>query len=244
MAKTVQLLAVAGDVKAATDTRMKQLEHAAGQHGLFDGHDRSYQPAAEGGAQLPPEPKKVRVTADEVLRLAAEVMTRQLDLALTLDTANAAAKADVTLDGLSLTAVPVGHLLFLSREVDRVSRLVAALPELDPGKNWTGDGMPAGQSKAEAVRSLQRDKVPYNWHRENGSQHHQEQVDVLFRDDVTGEWTTVPFSGALDPRRKEQLLARLSELGAALKQAREDANTAVAADRREGADIFSWLLRP
>ena len=241
--RTVQLLAVAGTTKADTDQKMAQLQHVAGQEKLFNGHDRTYEPANEGGQRFPAEPLKVRVTADEVLAMTADVMTRQLDLALTLDTANAAAKADVEVDGLTLKDVPVSHLLYLARELTRVRDIVAALPVRDPGKDWDTEGMPEGQAKAKPVETFQREKVPGRFVLAEATQYHPAQVQRLDKDEVVGTWTTVPFSGAVDPKRKEELLRRVDALSEAVRMAREGANTAVAPERREGADIFGWLFR-
>jgi hypothetical protein len=244
MAKVVQLLSVIGGSKVATDQRMEQLQHAAAQPGLFDGHDRTYQKRFDDGADLPAEPKKVRATAAEVLRVARQLLVRHWDLSLTVDAANALGKADVTVDGeVLLREVPVGHLLWLAKEVERVQKLVRALPVLDSARNWQDSALP-DISKADPVGQAQREKTPYNWHRENGTDKFQEIVDVMFRDDVIGTWTVTQLSGALDPRRKEQLLERLGKLADALKMAREEANTAVAQDRAEGDVLFDYILAP
>src|ERR1700743_3009918 len=118
MAQTVQLLAVIGTVNEETKAKLAQLQQVAGQPKFFEGHDRNYTPRFDDGVQYPPEPLKVRTTADVILDAAREVMTRQWDLALTVDTANSKAYADVVVDGeVLLEQVPVGHLLWLHREL-------------------------------------------------------------------------------------------------------------------------------
>ncbi len=245
MAKTVQLLAVAGTVKEETEQRMAQLLHVANQEGLFKGLDRTYQKRFDDGVQYPPESQKVRGTAEDILDMVQAVMTRHLDLGLTLDSANAVAKADVVLpDGTALLKeVPVGHLLYLARELEKIRKLIAALPVRDPGKDWSTEGMPPGQAKAEAVTTPKREKVPGSLVLYEATKEHPAQVQRLDKDEVVGYWTEVPFTGAMDPKRKELLLTRVGELEAAVKMAREGANTAVAQDRHEGEVIFGWLYR-
>lgn len=245
MAKTVALLSVIGTVKTETEARIAQLQHVASQGGLFEGHDRVYQPRHDDGVALPPEPKKVRATADSVLEMAEALLTRHWDLALTVDTANAAAKADVVVEGhVLLEKVPVGHLLWLARELAALRKLVVALPVLDPAKDWSPGGMPEGQYKAEPVQTLKTEKVPGRFVMAEATQYHPAQVQRLDRDEVVGTWTVTAFSGALPQRRKETLLARLTQLEEAVKMAREEANTAHAADQHEGGKVFDWLLRP
>lgn len=245
MAKTVQLLSVIGTVKAETEERMKHLQHIAGQPGLFEGHDRTYAPRDDNGVQLPPEPKKVRVSAKDVLDMTRAVLTRHWDLALTVDTANAAAFADVTVDGEVLLAkVPVGHLLWLARELQGLRKLAEALPVLDPAKTWSTGGMPDGHAKAEPAHTVKTEKVPGRFVLYEATKEHPAQVQRLDKDEVVGQWTTVSFSGAVEPKRKELILARLTQLEEAVKMAREDANTAHAPDRHEGQAVFDWLLRP
>jgi hypothetical protein len=244
MAKTVQLLSVIGTVKNETEARVGQLQHVAGQAGLFEGHDRTYQKRFDEGPQFPPEPKKVRVSAKDVLEMAQTLMTRYWDLALTVDTANAAAKADVKVGGqVLLPQVPVGHLLWLHRELGVLHKLVAALPVLDPAKDWDSDGMPDGHHRAEPVQTVKTEKVPGKFVLYDATKEHPAQVQRLDKDEVTGTWTVTGFSGAISQKRKDVLLARLTELEEAVKMAREDANTAHAPDQNEGQLIFEWLLR-
>ena len=244
MAKTVQLLSVIGTVKGETESRVAQLEHVAGQHGMFEGHDRHYQPREDGGVTFPPEPKKVRVSAKDVLDMAQTLMTRYWDLALTVDTANSKAYADVKVGGqVLLPQVPVGHLLWLHRELGVLKKLVAALPVLDPARDWTPDGMPEGHSKAEPFKTVKTEKIPGKFVLAEATQYHPAQVQRLDKDEVIGEWTQVNYSGAIGNKRKELLLARLTQLEEAVKMAREDANTAHADDQNEGQVIFEWLMR-
>lgn len=245
MAKTVQLLAVVGTVAEDTKQKMAQLAHVAGQPGLFDGLDKTYEKRNDEGADLADEHKRLRVTADEVTAAMTQVLTRHFDLALTLDTANAAAKADITVGGVTLARdVPVGHLLWLARELDRVRALVAALPVLDAKYDWPNEGDVPGTRKSNAVKTNQREKVPGKFVLYEATKEHPAQVQRLDTDEVIGTWTTVNVSGALPQARKDELLARVDALSAAVKMAREGANTAEVTDQHEGEAIFKWLLRP
>lgn len=246
MARISQLIAVVGGVSQEADGALTALHALAKRDELMAGHQKTYRPRSEDGVQFPAQSQRVRLTADEVLTQAQQLLTRKWDLGLTLDTANAAARADVHVPGQAaalLMRVPVGHLLYLEKELEKLHGLVASLPALDQEKDWSREGTEPGQHKSAAVEQVKTEKIPYNWGRKNGSANFQEQVDVLTRDEVIGTTTTVTFSGKIHPKRKAVLLERLSTLRNAVKMAREEANSAHAEDQKEGPAIFGWLLR-
>jgi hypothetical protein len=231
-------------VTAEADAKVSELRILAASESLLAGHETTYRPLAEDGVRLPPKSQKVRLAEDTVLEAVQAVLTRKWDTGRTLDQANSDAYADVRVDGaILLDRVPVGHLLYLERELGTLHALVSGMPTLDQTKDWTTDGVEPGLHKSAPVETTSTDKVMYNWRRGNGDERHQEQVDVLSRDEVVGYWTTVTVSGALHPKRKAALLDRVSDLRNAVKMAREEANAAQADDVREGRVIFEWLLR-
>ncbi len=242
MAKTVQLLAVIGTRNKEAEAKLAQLTQIAGQPKFFEGHDRTYQPRFDGGVQLPPEPLKVRTTADVILGAAREVMTSQWDLALTVDTANSRAYADVTVDGETLLEdVPVGHLLWLHRELGNLHGLVSRMPVRDESRDWSTTGVESGLAKSEPVEILKRDKVPGKFVLYDATKEHPAQVQRMDTDEVTGTWTQVNYTGAMEPKAREQVLRKISRLMDAVKMAREGANTVNAEDKAEGQKIFDWL---
>jgi hypothetical protein len=241
-----QLIAVVGGIAAEADKHLAELRNLANQEALMSGLEKTYRPLDEDkGIKLPPKSQLVRVTADAILDATNDLLTRKWDVALTLDTANAVAVADVKIDGTTLlTDVPVGHLLYLERELGVLRQLVEAMPTLDQTKDWDNANAEPGQHNSRPVETTSSDKIPYNWHRQNGTVNHKEDVDILYEDKVVGYWTTVTKSGALAPKRKAALLSRISELRNAVKMAREEANSAHVEDQHEGRMVFEWLLRP
>ena len=245
MTRISQLIAVVGGVTADSDKKLQELGALLANEGLLSGLEESHRPYKEGGVQLPSKSQKVRLTADRALKAVHDVLARKWDIALTLDAANSAAYGDVVVDGSTLLAhIPVGHLLYLERELGTLHSLVSGAVTRDQAKDWTDAGTEPGLHKSAPVETVKTDKVPYNWHRGNGTANIQEQVDVLTKDEISGFWTKVTFSGALDPKRKADLLDRISALRIAVKMAREEANAAKVDDQHEGDAIFAWLLRP
>jgi hypothetical protein len=248
-----QLLAVIGGVKAETDAAVTRLTQAAHSETLMTGLVKTSRLTDPDGEEknrqrrraTPPQVTKVRYTAGQALADAEKVLTQGWDLALTLDTAQGAAKADVTVDGeVLLHDVPVRHLVYLEGEIGKLLTLVAGIPVLDGAQTWTTENVEPGQWKSAEKEGDRKEKVPFNWHRGNGTDKFQEIVDVMTRDEVVEYTTTVNYSGALPAERKAQLTDRLSQLRTAVKMAREEANSAQVTQLNEGAAIFEWLRRP
>jgi hypothetical protein len=244
-----QLLAVISGIKAETDAALTRLAQVGHSEALLTGLEKTYRLAQEtedkSRKPLPPEQKKVRYTAAQVLDDAEKIFTRQWDLALTLDTAQGAAKASLVIDGKVLLAdVPVRHLVYLEGEITRVMALVSGIPVQDGAQTWTTENAEPGQYRSVLPEQPKTKKVYFNWHRGNGTPTIQEQVDVMTRDEVDQYVTTVNYSGALPAERKALLLDRLSLLRTAVKMAREEANSAAVTQLHEGRKIFEWVLRP
>ncbi len=250
MTRISAMLAVMGGLKSEADAKLAQLGHVARTKDLMSGSLRSYRPRAEeqGGkmsAELPEERQQVRITAEAVLSAAEQLFTRTWDAQLTIDTANQQARADVTVPGQDaplLVKVPVGHLLHLERELGALTALVDAIPVRDQSRTWTTDGQEAGIARSDTVEVDVTRKIPFNWVKAEATDKHPAQVEVMHEDRVVGYRATTLFSGALDPRRKDVVLARISLLRQAVKQAREEANAAHVEDQAEGSAIFGYLL--
>jgi hypothetical protein len=246
MAKRIsQLLVSVTGIQAETKTRMDQLLAVVRKEDNFTGLEKTYRQLSDDGkAALPANTsKKVRVSADEILDRAVSQLTRQFDTQLSVDAANQLAKGDIKIGNTPLAeGIPVGHLLYLERELGAFAALVEALPVLDMAKEWNENNVPPGQHRTPAVEQNYNQKVLYNWHRGNGTPQFQEVVDVMTRDEPVGISVTIDYSGAVEPARKAAILDRVARLRAEIKMAREEANAQPVQEREEGAALFGWLL--
>ncbi len=249
MTRISQILAVVGGVKADVQQQLTVLQQLVTTPDLVSGLSKTYRPIREPAPGEPPplqrpaQSKEVVVTVDEVLTKAAALITRQLDVTRTLDEAKTHASADVVVDGVAvLTQVTTDHLIFLEGRLADLIAFFGSLPVLDPAERWTDEGTEPGQRKTRPVETTSDDTVYFNHVLSEATREHAANVQVMKRSEPVGYWTTVKFSGAMDPRRKRQLLDRLMRLREAVKFAREEANTTEVTDLHEGARIFGWLL--
>jgi hypothetical protein len=226
--KLNQIIAVEPSVKTKADRAQTDLYHLVQKPALLSGLSRTYQKKDDDGDDLPSESTQVQVKVDEVT--------------FTKETANASAKADVKVDGNTLLAdVPVTYLLFLEKQLVHLATFVSKLPVLDPAVRWTLDTND-GVYKSEPVRTVKTKKVPRNWVKAEATDKHPAQVEVYHEDVVVGTWTKQDFSGAIPATRKQELLERVEKLQAAVKFAREEANSVEVSDRRAAAVVFDYLF--
>ncbi|MDF3297897.1 DUF7873 family protein [Streptomyces tropicalis] len=242
MAKLNQIIAVEKGVKSKSFQDTTAAHQRIQKPALLAGISRTYQPKDEEGEHLPPESTRVQVKAEDVLRETAASLTRLFDVTATKDWANCTARADVVVDGRTIVAeVPVGHLLFLEKQLTDLHAFVKKLPVLDAAESWSLDPS-TDWWKTDAVRTIRTKKVPRNHVKAEATDKHPAQVEVYYEDVPVGYWTTVKFSGALPARRVNELLDRVEKLQQAVKYAREEANSAEVGDQRVGDAVFGYLF--
>lgn len=240
-----QFNAMIEGIKAEENRRFTAAYQAAQKTDLFDGQIRTYQPLDDEGEQLPAEGKKVQLRVQELLASARKAMSDLLDAELTQDSANAEAKADLVIDGTTiLTGVPVTNLLRLEKQAIHIGTLIRALPVYNTKDDWHFD-KDKGLHATDPVTRKKTEKTPFNhvkWAPSDPAFKQDAQVDVMFKDEKIGDWTQVQLSGAISPERKRELEDRAVKLIAAVRAAREEANTHPVTLKTAGKPVFDWLL--
>jgi hypothetical protein len=240
--KLNQIIAVEKGVKSKSFADLTDAHHAVQKTAPLAGISRVYQPKDEEGEQLPPESTRVQLKTEDVLAQVAATLTRLFDVTATKDWSNRTARADVTVDGVTvLREVPVTYLLFLEKQLTDLHTFVKKLPVLDAAESWVRDDS-TDSWKTEAVRTIRTKKVPRNHVKAEATDKHPAQVDVYYEDVAVGYWTTVKFSGALPAKRVNDLLDRVLKLQTAVKFAREEANNVEVVDQKVGAAVFGYLF--
>ncbi|TYB48092.1 hypothetical protein [Actinomadura chibensis] len=242
MAKLNQIIAIEKGVKSRAQREVADVLRLLQKPVLLSGISRVYRPKDEEGETLPPESTKVQVKSENALRDVSKTLTRLFDVVATKDWANRAASADVVVDGRTVLAdVPVTYLLFLEKQLNELHAVLDNLPVLDAAESWTYDES-QDVWRAEPVETSRTKKVPRAHVLYEATDKHPAQVETFTEDVVVGTWTKVAFSGALPARRLNELRDRVDRLQAAVKYAREEANTAEVDDRQVGDAVFAYLF--
>lgn len=110
--------AVTRDSDAEIQTTYRNMTR--NQAGGFHGFHKTYKPLAEGDIELPDESRQVQFVATEIMTRVQELLTRTWNVNRTREEGNTLARADLLnpeSGEVLLPDVPVGHLIFLEKQV-------------------------------------------------------------------------------------------------------------------------------
>lgn len=236
-----QLIAVEKTEKKRITNEISEIHRASQVPDLFNGFERKYVPTDDGGETLPPESKKVQLSAKGCLDKVKKAMTQELDLEATKDLSNSTAKANLVVNGeILLENVPATTLLFLEKKLTDLHTIVEKFTVLDSAENWTEDTA-SGLFKTEAVKANRTKKVPKAIVLYDATDKHPAQTQIFNDDVVVGQYQLVKTSGALRKTDKEELLEKISNLLNCVKAAREQANMSAVQKSEIGATVFEFL---
>jgi hypothetical protein len=242
--KLNQIVAIENSVKSTAHQRFTALYQLLQKAAPLSGLSRTYQPRTEEGEQLPPEQTRVQVRVEETLEQASEILTELFDVTATKEWANCQARADVVVDGqVLLEGAPVTYLLFLEKKLVELHTFVSKLPILDQAETWQRDTAQNcwATPPTETVRTK---KVPRTLVKAEATEHHPAQVEVWYEDIPVGTWRQIKYSGAMEATRVRELTRRVEQLQAAVKFAREEANSIEAPPMKTGKRLFDFLFGP
>lgn len=245
MPKLNQVVATEKQTKEAVNKQTVPLFHAAKNPALFAGVTKTYEPLNEDGEQLPDDSTRVQFTVPEVLENFAKATTKLVDSQLTKETANTEAFADVTVNGSVLIAqAPVSFLLQFEKQLSQEVRgLIASLPTLDPAQEWAEQTSErAGVFTTDVVKRHRTKKTELPVVLYQATDKFPAQTQMITEDKLVGYWNEKRFSGAISGQRKQELLDKVDTLIAAVKYAREAANSRDAESKTVGAEVFGFLF--
>lgn len=240
-----QVLAAEKSVKPKAYAALTALYQMVKKPDLFNGLSRTYQSKTDDGEVFPPEKKQIEQTVKDVLRQVSTILADPYDLTLQVCRGNQAALADLEVDGeVLMTGVPATYLLFMEKQLTDVRNVLDGLPVLDPAEEWAGYDVNAGAYRTVAVQTTKTKKVPRVIIKAEATDRHPAQTEVAHEDVTIGTWTSSKLSAALPAEQKRELMRRVDAMLRAVKEAREQANTAEVQPEKVGARVFEFLLRP
>lgn len=244
MAKLSQAIAILPDVKSKTDDLFTKSYQLLQKEAVYTGIRRNYQPLEEEGEKLPPESTLVQVNVELVLQQCANQLANLFSAVGVVEHSNAApaARADVSVDGkVLIPQATVPYLLFLSKKLVDIRTFINKLPVLDPSFKWKFS--PEDEAYcADVVHTSRTRKDPNVITKAEATEHHPAQTELIYTDKVVGTWSTEKLSGAIENARKRHLLQKVDTLIAAVKYAKEEANSATAVPFAYGENIAEYIF--
>lgn len=246
MPKLHQVVAVESGIKTRTQSAITEIHKLCQKEPLFAGLHRTYVPIkdpADGGVALPEERTHLQMAATKAIKDAMENWTEAIDIASTINAANATAKADIVVDGKTIMKdAPVTFLMFLEHKLDDMHKFISALPKLSPDIEWVWDENQQCYKNKHEIKTTKGEKVAYAFVRFKGDQHHPPQVDKEFKDEVVGYWTALKYSGAISAQDHKGMLERVEALQKAVKMAKEAANQVEAPDKPVAGAVLDFVF--
>lgn len=240
-----QTIAIEKDAKAAAQSVIDKSKAYLKKAPLFFGYLKTYQPRNEEDDDLPtpPEAHKVQLTVHDVLKKVGQALGDGLNLTATKDFANCEAKSDVVVgDIMILAAVPVTHLLYLEKVLLQWEELVKMTPVLDASIDWVNDESQGLKRSKEPKVTLRTKKVRKHVIVHAPTDHHPAITDSIDEDVAIGQYTQQIFSGAITAPEKDSLIEKVALLRAAVKMAREEANTMKVERQNVAEPVIDFLL--
>ena len=233
-----QLIAVQRGVDDEVAKTLGSVRHLLAVEGDQDpktGLSRVYQAKEEGGDELPAQSRRVQITAAELTGRAVTALDRLFNLKFTREEGNCNARADVIVDGVTLlTGVPVGYLMFLEAQVDQIVGMIDQIPTLNPADEWTdtAPGLREGVWASAPRKTAVTKRMPQVQVMYDATKEHPAQVRPYETEVTVGWWTTVKYSGQMDPKVQQDMRARAIKVKDAVRKAREQANRLEVTDRQ------------
>lgn len=207
----------------------------------FAGLLKTYEPVAEDGETLPAESSPLVMTVGERLRVFAQRYAPWLDAELQISATNQRACADLDVEGFNLPGVPATFLLQLDKRLSDLRGIYDEIPTLDPKHEWTTSTRGHGVSDANPEERNRSEKRPVHRIVAQATKEHPAQIAAWNEDKLIGKWTTQRWSGAISPKEKYELLARIDTLQKAVKRALSAANKQEHETARIGAAVFEYI---
>lgn len=242
MKKLNQILAVEKGVKNKAHAALTELHKQSKTPALYEGRERTYRPLTEDGEKFPKESQKIALKSTTVVKDVQKILSELLDITFMKDAANCSARADIKIGNkVIVPMVPVTYLLFLEKQLVDLTTFVANIPVTDPSQSWTWDSSTLAY-RTDATETAKTKKIMKPVVLYEATDKHPAQVKESSEDVVVGYWSSIQYSGAMSAADKEAYLSRLAELLAAVKMAREDANSISVEETSVSGLLFGYIF--
>lgn len=247
MTKLHEILAVDGDKEGIFKKILNETQVVfQKQRNLFEEHHKKYVPQDENeNAEGLEEHHSMETTVHDRLRYNNKACIDYFDVVLQKEKTNTKAKADLTVDGVTiLKDVPATFLLGLENKLKLVRPVFEAIPTLPSGHTWEGDDQKGAgiyrladpEKKFRTAKTFQH-KVLYE-----ATKEHPAQIERWEETKNVGIFITERWSGMLTSAKKAMLLQRIDKLIQATKKARQRANCEEVEDAKIGKEIFTYIM--
>lgn len=248
MAKLHELIAVEPDLKSKF---IKILNETIGtftkKEHLFKGYVRTlkwFDSDRQAAEPTPAERSALASTVSDRLEYQEKTIVRYLDALLQKEATNQIAKADIVIGETVIAKdVPATFLLGLEKLLVQIRATYNVIPTLPPNIEWVPD--------PDTGKNIYKSKYPDEAHKTEqtivpqvlyeATKEHPAQVDKITEKKNVGLYTKHEWCSMLSPAQKSDRLQKIDDLLAAVKTARQRANTAKVLNMKIGQQLMDFI---
>lgn len=240
MKKLHELLSIEPDLRKEAEKISAEVRDTLSDPKRVSGMVRTYRPTMDGEETEPKERVEMVTTVSAELDRFNTATSRFIDSAVSKETTNMEASAELKLEGGEVYRLPATALLNLENRLGEIRKVYASVPTLDPSEIWHYD-KDLEVNVSEVRMTFKTKKVPKTHIAHAPTKEHPAQVQVFHEDIRVGERETILHSGAITLARKRLLLGRIDKIARAVKQARQRANDIEVDEVEIGERLFEVI---
>lgn len=240
--KLHQLIALIEPLKARVKQTKTEIYKRIQKDQTFNGFQKTYRPDDDEGFVYPSESQRVENYANKEVTNFLTASSELFDTLATQDATNQKAVANVVVDNtVVLQNVPVTTLLMLEKQLQDFITFFRSLPVLESSEEWSFDSQ-LDMFKSAVRGTVKKKKVTKPVVFYEATKEHPAQVREVTEDVPEGIWENIKYSGALPQARVNTLVNAAEKLLAAVRVAREEANSIEVEKIYIGKKIAEYFL--
>jgi hypothetical protein len=249
MPKLHEILAVEGQLESqAKKVRDDLVATFTSKRHLFEEKRVLFTPLEENAKVVIETQSDIQSNVQKELKWIQPFIVKSFDASYQVAEANTAARADVVLDDdaktVILEQVPATALLELEKRITELQTLVNAIPTLDPAKGFVPDAQRTGLYKAREINKNRTRKEKTVLVKIHPTKEHPGQAELIDKDIAVGTIQEQEWSGLITPSEKAEIIARVEQIGRAVRRARSRANDVeVNTDKHIGGKILKYVFQ-
>lgn len=246
--KLHEILAVEGMLDKTAKKLVLSSKKQFDKENLFMGQTKKLEMFDANDARLnTSETMKIETTVDKNLDYALKAVTKYWDAVLQKDSANQRANADIKVaDEVILENVPATTLLGLESKLGELRMLFEEIPTLAPGINWErneADEPGIYRTRDDVKQAKTENDIGFRVLYE-ATKEHPAQIEKFKTVNTIGMYSTSRISGMYSAHKKAKTLENIDTLLAAIKKARQRANTVeINKDEHIGKALIDFIMR-
>ena len=238
-----QVLAVEKAAKQKANDVGAQVHKTLQKPDTFFGMRREFFPIDDADESLkkPPENKVVQASVNDLLYEFFGAQAHLCNVTLTKDLGNTKAFANIDLGGKAPVALPVTFLIWLEKQVNDLRTLFLAIPVLGTDRGWNRTAQDADLWESDTSTTQAHKKVKKVITLAPPTDKHAAQTALVDEEVFAGVWKTTYQARAIEPKKKQALIAKAEELLRKIKEAREEANAISVEEQDFGRALLDFL---